>query len=158
MKDDSLNKRRMKLMQRDPDSFFRSCHNAGCNISGFMKKTVRNLLGNEQGIRNAMAYSYSNGVIEGTNNLIKVTKYIAFGYRSFVSFKIRILSITNTMVRFRNKKARHIPCTSPYLIFLIWILYQHQTCKNPYCVLSFTGSAHISSDICPCRLPYMNTR
>lgn len=92
------------MKQRNPDRFFKACHNAGDNISGFMKKTVRTLLENEQGIRNAMVYSYSNGVIEGTNNLIKVIKRIAFGYRSFVSFKIRILLITNTMVRFHNKR------------------------------------------------------
>ena len=69
------------MKQRDPDSFFRACHNASVNISGFMKKTVKTLLKNEQGIRNAMAYSYSNGVIEGTNNLIKgkrQMKYVLF--------------------------------------------------------------------------------
>ncbi|MEG0079800.1 transposase, partial [Enterococcus sp.] len=42
-------------------------------------------------IINALHYSYSNGVMEGTNNLIKVIKRIAFGYRSFLRFKIRIL-------------------------------------------------------------------
>ncbi len=51
-----------------------------------------------------MSYIFSNGITEGTNNLIKVIKCIAFGYRSFVSFKIRIFLITNTLVRFHNKR------------------------------------------------------
>ena len=92
------------MKKRDPDHLFNACRNAGENISEFMKKSVRTLLENEQGIRNALKYSYSNGVIEGTNNLIKVIKRIAFGYRSFVSFKIRILLITNTLVRLHNKR------------------------------------------------------
>ena len=92
------------MKHRNADRFFIACHNAGDHISGFMKKTVRSLLDHEDGIRNAMSFTFSNGVIEGTNNLIKVIKRIAFGYRSFVSFKIRILLITNTLIRFHNKK------------------------------------------------------
>ena len=92
------------IKHRNADRFFNTCHNAGELISGFMKKTVRSLLDHEDGIRNALSHTFSNGVIEGTNNLIKVIKRIAFGYRSFVSFKIRILLITNTLVRFHNKR------------------------------------------------------
>ena len=92
------------LKNKDPDRFFRKCRNAPDDISPAMKKSVSSLLKNENGVRNSMIYSWSNGVIEGTNNLIKVIKRIAFGYRSFVSFKIRILLITNTMVRLHNKR------------------------------------------------------
>ena len=49
-------------------------------------------------IINALTYSYSNGKLEGTNNLIKVIKRIAFGYRLFTNFRARILLICNTMV------------------------------------------------------------
>ena len=100
------------LKKKDPDQFFLHCNNASPNISNYMKKSVRTFLQNESGIRNSMLYTWSNGVIEGTNNLIKVIKRISFGYRSFVSFKIRILLITNTLVRFHNKRRGTFICTS----------------------------------------------
>ena len=37
---------------------------------------------------------FNNWIIEGTNNLIKCIKRIAFGYKSFYHFKTRILLIT----------------------------------------------------------------
>jgi len=46
-------------------------------------------------ILNAFDYPYSNGFTEGVNNKIKVLKRIAFGYRSFRNFRIRILCTTN---------------------------------------------------------------
>ena len=45
-------------------------------------------------ILNSFKYHYNNGLIEGTNNLIKCLKRIAFGYRSFSHFKTRILLVT----------------------------------------------------------------
>lgn len=49
-------------------------------------------------IINSLTHSYSNGKLEGINNLIKVIKRIAFGYRLFHNFKARILLICNTMI------------------------------------------------------------
>lgn len=54
-------------------------------------------------ITNALEYIYSNGKLEGTNNLIKVIKRIAFGYRNFYNFRARILLISNTMVKLEYK-------------------------------------------------------
>ena len=42
-------------------------------------------------IRNSLLVPYSNGVMEGYNNKIKVLKRIAFGFRNFQNFKARIL-------------------------------------------------------------------
>ncbi len=42
-------------------------------------------------IRNSLLVPYSNGVMEGYNNKIKVLKRIAFGFRNFENFKARIL-------------------------------------------------------------------
>ena len=42
-----------------------------------------------------MMCHYTNGVIEGINNKIKVIKRIAFGYRSFYHFRNRILIMYN---------------------------------------------------------------
>jgi transposase len=44
-------------------------------------------------IKNTIRTTYTNGFVEGFNNLIKVIKRIAFGYRSFYRFKNRIMII-----------------------------------------------------------------
>ncbi|HHX17080.1 MAG TPA: transposase [Mollicutes bacterium] len=45
-------------------------------------------------IYNSINSNLANARIEGVNNLIKVIKRIAFGYRSFLHFKARILLIS----------------------------------------------------------------
>lgn len=42
-------------------------------------------------IRNSLTVPYTNGVMEGYNNKIKVLKRVAFGFRNFTNFKARIL-------------------------------------------------------------------
>ena len=48
----------------------------------------------KNGVKAAFQLPYSNGVIEGMNNLIKVIKRVAYGYRNFEFMKIRIKIIT----------------------------------------------------------------
>ena len=71
---------------------------ANKNISEYMKTSIRTLKEHKTYILNSLEFSYSIGMIEDTNNLIKVIKRIAFGYRSFIQLKTRMLLITNTMV------------------------------------------------------------
>ena len=77
--------------------------NAPKGISTSMKTSVESLLKFERELKNSYSYKYSNGGIEGTNNLIKVIKKIAFGYRSYENFRSCILLVTNTMVRLEYK-------------------------------------------------------
>lgn len=51
-------------------------------------KTYQNWI---EEIRNSLLVPYSNGIMEGYNNKIKVLKRIAFGFRNFHNFKARIL-------------------------------------------------------------------
>ncbi|HEL0379752.1 TPA: transposase, partial [Streptococcus equi subsp. zooepidemicus] len=46
-------------------------------------------------IENALDLPYSNAKLEATNNLIKVIKCNAFGFRNFENFKRRILIAIN---------------------------------------------------------------
>ncbi|MDU2565127.1 MAG: transposase [Anaerococcus sp.] len=46
-------------------------------------------------IKNSFIYEYSNGMIEGINNFVKVLKRVAFGYRRFVNFRTRIFLTRN---------------------------------------------------------------
>ena len=47
----------------------------------------------ENYILNALEYNYSNGIVEGTNNLIKQIKHDACGYRKFEHLKARVMLI-----------------------------------------------------------------
>ena len=92
------------LNRKDPDAFLQACLNPDPLISKPMNTAIQSLVERKEAVINALTYSFSNGMIEGTNNLIKVIKRLAFGYRSFIQFKTRILLISNTLVpcRFLN--------------------------------------------------------
>ena len=63
------------------------------NISDKMKQALKLYRENEKYIENSFKYDINNGIIEGTNNLIKCQKRIAFGYRKFDHFIARIFLI-----------------------------------------------------------------
>ncbi|WP_407654212.1 transposase, partial [Anaerococcus porci] len=44
-------------------------------------------------------YEYSDNAIEVIKNFIKTIKRIAFGFRSFVNFRIRVFVIMNLVLR-----------------------------------------------------------
>lgn len=69
------------------------------NISEQMKTVLKTFVNQKTYITNALIFPFSNGRLEGTNNLIKVIKRNAFGYRNFYNFRTRILLVTNTMLR-----------------------------------------------------------
>ncbi|MEG0811471.1 MAG: transposase, partial [Eubacterium sp.] len=58
---------------------------------GTHTSTIFNAKKQETHILNSLIYPYHNGRIEGINNKIKVIKRIAFGYKSFLHFRNRIL-------------------------------------------------------------------
>jgi len=69
--------------------------NCDDNISDYMKTSIKTIKKYIDYVDNTLKYGYSNGVLEGINNKIKVIKRIAFGYRSFYHFKNRILITQN---------------------------------------------------------------
>ena len=71
-------------------------------LSEPMVKSIRTLLSYQEETTNALKYNYSNGPIEGINNYIKVLKRIAFGYRSFVRMRNRIL-ITHNLLKTKTE-------------------------------------------------------
>ena len=58
-----------------------------------MKHVLRLYKENLRYIENSFKYNINNGIIEGTNNLIKCIKRTAFGYRKFNHFIARIFLI-----------------------------------------------------------------
>lgn len=63
------------------------------DISDKMKHVLKLYKDNLQYIENSFKYDINNGIIEGTNNLIKCIKRTAFGYRKFDHFIARIFLI-----------------------------------------------------------------
>lgn len=63
------------------------------NISLKMKKALKTFSNMEKYILNAFDYEYSNGMVEGTNNVIKQIKHAACGYKKFSHLKARVMLI-----------------------------------------------------------------
>lgn len=79
------------------------------DVSSYMQTSLSTLRQYKEYIDNSFTHPFTNGRLEGTNNLIKVIKRIAFGYRSFYHFRIRILVISNDLSKKKkqeSKKAR----------------------------------------------------
>lgn len=81
------------LKQRNFFKFNTITFNQNKDISPKMKQVLRLYRENIQYIENSFKYDINNGVIEGTNNLIKCIKRIAFGYRRYDHFISRIFLI-----------------------------------------------------------------
>jgi transposase len=56
-----------------------------------MEKAIQTFQNWQTEILNSFVYGYSNGFLEGINNLTKVLKRNAFGFRNFERFRARIL-------------------------------------------------------------------
>src|SRR5690554_4491768 len=64
---------------------------ANNQVSDYMKTSIKTMKKYIDYVGNSLKYSYTNGILEGINNMIKVIKRIAFGYRSFLHFRNSIL-------------------------------------------------------------------
>ena len=62
-------------------------------ISSKMTKVMKTYIKLEKYILNALEYEYSNGMVEGMNNLIKQVKHSACGYKKFNHLKARVMLI-----------------------------------------------------------------
>lgn len=81
------------LKNRDKEKFLSIIHNSSTLISDYAKKANKTLLEMKKYIINSFDYNLSNGITEGTNNVIKQMKHTACGYRKFSHLKARIMLI-----------------------------------------------------------------
>ena len=79
------------IKNKDFNLFSNILNNYNNNISDYMKTSIKTLNEFKDKIYNTFNTNYHNAYIEGNNNFIKVIKRIAFGFRSFIRFKTRIL-------------------------------------------------------------------
>lgn len=81
------------VKRKDFNKFKQIIENQNNNISDKMKQAIKLYNENIKYIENSFRYEINNGTIEGTNNLIKTLKRIAFGYRKYEHFVSRIFLI-----------------------------------------------------------------
>lgn len=78
---------------RNKEIFLSIINGKNKKISKYMKKALKTFKNMKKYILNAFDYEYSNGIVEGTNNLIKQIKHTAYGYRKFKHLKARVMLI-----------------------------------------------------------------
>ena len=81
------------IREKDFNKFKSITYHPNKNISDKMKKALKLYKENIKYIENSFKYDINNGIIEGTNNLIKSIKRIAFGYKKYDHFIARIFLI-----------------------------------------------------------------
>jgi len=76
---------------KDFTEFFDLIESLPHSMNEGFKKAIRYLRKHKEAITNSLKYPYSNGKLEGKNNLIKLIKRIAFGFRTFRHLRMRVL-------------------------------------------------------------------
>ncbi len=83
------------FQEKQADQFFGLIQDARQTVNPIFQTVFNTFLKDKDKILNAMELPYSNAKLEETNNLIKVIKRNAFGFRNFENFKKRILIALN---------------------------------------------------------------
>ena len=79
---------------RDKNKLLNIIHNVdNKNLNKYSKTAIKIFLNFENYIVNAFNYELSNGLVEGTNNVIKQIKHNACGYRKFSHLKARVMLV-----------------------------------------------------------------
>lgn len=82
------------ITKRDKEKFLNIIHNVdNKKLNKYTKQAIKTFLNFESYIINAFDYELSNGIVEGTNNVIKQLMHNACGYRKFTHLKTRIMLI-----------------------------------------------------------------
>lgn len=81
------------LKDKNLKKFLQIINHPNKDLSTKMKSALRLYRENIKYIENTFNYNINNGIIEGTNNLIKTIKRLAFGYKRYDHFVARIFLI-----------------------------------------------------------------
>ena len=84
------------IKRKDDELLFKHIKLYLNEVNEQMRTSMKTILDKQNYVTNALNSRYSNGIIEGINNYIKVLKRIAFGYKSFYHFRNRILNYKKT--------------------------------------------------------------
>ena len=100
------------FQNKGPEKFFGLIEDNLKKVHSLFQTVFKTFLKDKGKIVNALQLSYSNAKLEATNNLIKLIKRNAFGFRNFENFKKRIFIALNI------KKRKDEMCPFSSLAFL----------------------------------------
>ncbi|WP_162011269.1 ISL3 family transposase [Streptococcus sp. S784/96/1] len=83
------------FQEKQADQFFRLIEETIPNANPVFQTVLKTFLKDRDKVINALELPYSNAMLEATNNIIKVIKRNAFGFRNFENFKTRIFIAIN---------------------------------------------------------------
>ncbi len=83
------------FQEKQADQFFELIQETLDSVNPIFQTVFKTFLKDKDKIVNALALPYSNAKLEATNNIIKVIKRNAFGFRNFENFKTRIFIAIN---------------------------------------------------------------
>ena len=83
------------FQEKQTEHFFSLIEETISSVNPIFQTIFKTFLKDKYKIMNALELPYSNAKLEATNNLIKVIKRNAFGFRNFDNFKTRILIALN---------------------------------------------------------------
>ncbi|MFR7289481.1 ISL3 family transposase [Streptococcus pneumoniae] len=83
------------FQNKEPEKFFRLIEDNLKQVHPLFQTVFKTFLKDKEKIVNALQLPYSNAKLEATNNLIKLIKRNAFGFRNFENFKKRIFIALN---------------------------------------------------------------
>ena len=83
------------FQEKQTEHFFSLIEETISSVNPIFQTVFKTLSKDKDKIMNALELPYSNAKLEATNNLIKVIKRNAFGFRNFDNFKTRILIALN---------------------------------------------------------------
>ena len=84
------------FQNKEPEKFFGLIEDNLKQVHPLFQTVLKTFLKNKEKIINALQLPYSNAKLEATNNLIKLIKRNAFGFRNFDNFKKGIFMTLNT--------------------------------------------------------------
>ena len=94
---------RYALKTRNIELFKETINNSEDTYSKGMIKAIKTIKKYEDYMINSLRYNYSNGVLEGINNKIKLIKRVSYGYSSFYNFRLRILIVFRLLANYDKK-------------------------------------------------------
>nr|WP_264209292.1 ISL3 family transposase [Streptococcus pneumoniae] len=83
------------FQNKEPEKFFGLIEDNLKQVHPIFQTVFKTFLKDKEKIVNALQLHYSNAKLEATNNLIKLIKRNAFGFRNFENFKKRIFTALN---------------------------------------------------------------
>ena len=83
------------FQNKEAENFFELIENNLKLVHPLFQTVFKTFLKDKEKIVNALQLPYSNAKLEATNNLIKLIKRNAFGFRNFENFKKRIFIALN---------------------------------------------------------------